>query len=105
MIAVGSGQCARSYALALCPVSGLAEGYPPQNIRRCSLRDRDQVLAGNLVGASSIIRVRNKYSCAGDFKIGANASGFGRSAASHFELQIIKDSSIIDILSHASQLV
>lgn len=54
MIAVGSGQCARSYALALCPMSVFTEGDDPQYVRRCSVGDRDQVLTGNLV-----VRVAN----------------------------------------------
>ena len=34
MIAGCSGQCARSPALARCPLSGFTEGYDPQYIRR-----------------------------------------------------------------------
>ena len=49
MIAVDSGQCAKSYALARCPGSVLTEGRNPQYIRGCSGGDLDQVRKGNLV--------------------------------------------------------
>jgi hypothetical protein len=69
MIAVGSGQCARSYALARWPVSVLTEGYDLRYVRRCSVRDRDQVLTGNLVVCVvQLFRVRNKY-CTGNPKL------------------------------------